>query len=222
MPWILDSALQYVGFEISVLTGLEHLEGQTVDIYSVTYPGGGESVIETWSDVVRNGQVDARGLVNEAVVGLPINARARLLSHGIETLDQSIFGRNTRVDALLISFFLSRAVIARSGNASNAFEDMINNVIADGAGAVQSELADWFLANRSAGPEDEIQLLRDMNDTMNEYYPLFTGNVRLPMADLWEGGGEVEFYSTEPHPCTIRGVTTMIDREPGQSRKRGG
>lgn len=43
---------------------------------------------------------------------------------------------------------------------------------------------------------------------------LFTGNVKVPIDDSWEGMGQVQIRHAAPTPCTIRAMTPVFDMEP--------
>lgn len=43
---------------------------------------------------------------------------------------------------------------------------------------------------------------------------LFTGNIRVPIDDSWEGQGRIRLRHTKPTPCTVRAMTPVFDSEP--------
>lgn len=43
---------------------------------------------------------------------------------------------------------------------------------------------------------------------------LFTGNIRVPIDDSWDGQARIQIRHTNPTPCTIRGLTPVFDVEP--------
>lgn len=43
---------------------------------------------------------------------------------------------------------------------------------------------------------------------------LFTGDVKVPIDDSWEGRGQIRIRHVHPTPCTIRGLTPIFDGEP--------
>jgi hypothetical protein len=76
------------------------------------------------------------------------------------------------------------------------------------------------MAYTGIGMDDAI--LRQGDQLMDAYVPLFTGNKTIPIDDTWEGSGEIEIVSDEPQPCTVRLVNVMVDREPGSALRYGG
>lgn len=48
----------------------------------------------------------------------------------------------------------------------------------------------------------------------SETASLFTGNVRVPIDDSWEGQGKISIRHVNPTPCTIRAMTPAFDNEP--------
>ena len=64
--WFLDSAVEYSGSAVKILSGLEHLEGEAVSVFSAG------SVIENLQVV--NGTITLPFPVTEAVAGLPYSA----------------------------------------------------------------------------------------------------------------------------------------------------
>ncbi len=111
--------------------------------------------------------------------------------------DGSTLGREQRIDSTILSMLNSRQVALQAVGANNLMEDP-----------------------QPITPEDA--LLRDFSDTMDEYMPLYTGEVRTPVDDTWEGQGVIRIISSEPQPCTVRSLTLVLDREPGASRRQGG
>ncbi|MHC5033462.1 MAG: hypothetical protein ACYTFZ_00285, partial [Planctomycetota bacterium] len=79
-------------------------------------------------------------------------------------------------------------------------------------------LTAWLMAQVGGGLHREVLILRKTEQAMDEYIPLYTGTTRFPIDDSWEGGGQIEIYSEDPHPMTIRAVIPMLDREPGAIR----
>ncbi|MGI9501478.1 MAG: hypothetical protein ACR2RE_00285 [Geminicoccaceae bacterium] len=61
--WHLDSALQYIGVSTTTITGLDHLEGETVSIW-------GDSGAIEGDKVVSSGQITLDNAVTSAIVGL--------------------------------------------------------------------------------------------------------------------------------------------------------
>ena len=194
--WFLDSALQYEGPQEDVLTGLGHLEGETVRVYGwddSELPSGEPLPIFTEDYVVRNGQVDLTMPVTFAIVGLPFDAYAHTMPHVMDAADGTTLGRAKRVDAISVHLLNSRAIQVRAGHDEN----------------------------REYAPPEEV-LLRGFSDNMDSYVPLFTGHKNVPIDDTWESDGELEIRSVEPQPATILAVTSQVDWEPGNSRRQGG
>lgn len=69
--WCVDSGLQYSGAPATTLTGLDHLEGETVQVL-------GDGVVHA-SKVVAGGQITLANAVSKAQVGLGFTSRAKTL-----------------------------------------------------------------------------------------------------------------------------------------------
>jgi hypothetical protein len=63
---------------------------------------------------------------------------------------------------------------------------------------------------RGAWESVNIPSVAPQSDTIT----LFTGNVKVPIDDSWEGMGKVQIRHTNPTPCTIRAMTPVFDSEP--------
>jgi hypothetical protein len=192
--WFLDCALRYQGPATNVITGLGHLEGQSVQIYTPTGASLEVPAAEAFDSdpsitfTVTNGQIVLPGYVTDIIVGLQLDAKIKLLQHAVQTSDGSSYGRASNTDGVIVALLNSRAI--------------------------------WVRANDQIAPEPLT--LRRGNDPMNVYPPLFTGSVSVPMDSSWTIDDRIEFISNTPHPATILSVTTMVDREPGLARQQGG
>lgn len=49
---------------------------------------------------------------------------------------------------------------------------------------------------------------------VNSTASLYTGNVRIPIDDSWDGQGRFSIRHSNPTPCTVRAVTPEFDSEP--------
>jgi hypothetical protein len=214
-PWFLDSALLYEGAQTTVITGLDHLEGETVRVFGWDEGGTITGLADPTEYVVSSGQITLVYSVTKAVVGIMYDAKVKLMPFALQLQDGASYGREARVDGLIGSFLNSRAVKAQSSLADAAVEDLIDTTLGQGSTV---EIADWLQAQKLGGIHDETLLLRADQDAMDEYVPLFTGDVRLPIDDTWEGRAVLEVLSDEPQPCTLLSVTPMIDWEPGPAR----
>ena len=194
--WFLDCALAYSGAQTIDITGLDHLEGQTVRVYgwdTSTHPIQGTTAFTSASYVVTNGAIKLAISVTKAVVGLPFTARIRTLPHFMDASDGTTLMRAKRVEAVSLSLLNSRALTLQAGG---------NNI--------------------ERPVVEEIVPLRAFTDQMDKYPPLFTGIVETNIDDTWEGRGEIIITSEEPHPATILAITCQVDWEPGVARQNGG
>lgn len=64
--WYLDSAVKYTGGATTVFTGLEHLEGEAVEVFG---DGAPRTIDETVSSVVSNGAITITDSVSTAIIG---------------------------------------------------------------------------------------------------------------------------------------------------------
>jgi hypothetical protein len=189
--WFLDSALEYNGAPTTIITGLDHLEGETVQIFAYDFVSGGtfsapaETGDPVFTRTVLGGAITLPIEVSHCIVGLPLLAYIKMLNHAVETTDGSSFGRLSTVDGVLVTFLKSRAVSVRAAE----------------------------------GLPAEPLILRKGGQNMDEYTPLFSGVVSVPIDSSWTIPDALEFISDTPHPCTILSVTTMVDREPGTARR---
>jgi hypothetical protein len=193
--WFLDCALKYEGPATTIITGLGHLEGQTVAVYgweTINDPAMFVAAPTEERYTVTDGNIVLARPVSFAVIGLPFTGEVETLPHMIDAPDGSTFGRASRVDGVILSLMNSRALALQA--AGESADDM---------------------------PVEDV-LLRGFSDNMDEYTPLYTGEITTPIDATWRSGGRVKIISTEPHPATIRSLTLMVDREPGLSRQQGG
>ena len=184
--WFLDSALLYDGAETDTITGLDHLEGQLVQVFAYNrYSNPAMATDPTFSEEfyeVTNGSITLPIEVTRAVVGLTYACAVQLLPFAQEgKRDGSAVGRKVKVDEVLIDLYKSRGVLVKSGSE--------------------------FLRE-----EEVVRRKADVNE-MDQYIPLYSGFSRLPIDDTWEGDGEIILYSEQPFPFLIRSVTTSSDIE---------
>jgi hypothetical protein len=194
--WFLDSALKYSGPATKTISGLDHLEGEVVQVYNRTLgptPVSTPTSLSITGDIaitytVRNGEIILPLPVSECVVGIPMLAYIRLLHYAVNGPDGSSYGRLSTTDSVLVALLNSRAVRVRAS----------------------PQL-----------PSDPLTL-RKGEDPMNTLAPLFTGVSKVPIDSSWMIPDALEFISDTPHPCTILSVTSAVDSEPGNARKQGG
>jgi hypothetical protein len=190
--WFLDSALRYSGVATTTISGLDHLEGETVQVYTRTTGVTPFSVQPTGdiaiTYVVRNGEIILPLPVVECVVGVPMLAYIKLLQYAVNGGDGSSYGRLSTTDAVVVALLNSRAVSVRA----------------------------------AAGFPADPLVLRKGEDPMNVLSPLFTGVANVPIESSWMIPDQLEFISDTPHPCTILSVTSAVDSEPGNARRQGG
>ena len=101
--FFVDSGLEYRGDPVTHLSGLDHLEGETVVCL-----GDGRVFPET---VVENGAIDVPEPVSHAVVGLPITAMMRTLPLVLNTSDGGYAqGRNKNINKIHVRVYRSSAL----------------------------------------------------------------------------------------------------------------
>jgi len=220
--WFLDSALPYSGAATNIITGLSHLEGQTVRVYGWDATPGDQFIAHPAQEeyVVVGGQIELSMPVTYALVGIPYKAHAKMLPPAaIDVEDGSGYGRKVRVDGVTVSFLNSRSVRVQSGVSDIAAEDLLKQTMSLYS---NTDLYEWLFNSLTTGIQAEEMILREGEMLMDSYVPLFTGDKTVNIDDSWDGGGEIEIVSDEPHPCIVRAISIMVDREPGRSLKQGG
>jgi hypothetical protein len=101
--FFVDSGLEYRGDPVTHLTGLNHLEGETVVCL-----GDGRVFPET---VVHNGAIDLPEPVSHAVVGLPITSMLRTLPMVLNSNDGGYAqGRNKNINKIHVRVYRSSAL----------------------------------------------------------------------------------------------------------------
>lgn len=99
----LDSALTYSGVSTSTISGLEHLEGETVTIIDSGADGG--------TAVVTSGAITLVSATTKAVIGLPYEAYVDTLERDIQGTQQvSIYVGKTRLYKLLLYLYRTLGV----------------------------------------------------------------------------------------------------------------
>jgi len=111
--WFVDSGISFAGAPIGVLIGLDHLEGETVSVFS-----GGVFVANR---IVTDGEVTLEESVTQAIVGLPYRYKLKPMRFDIGNQFQTTKGSLKRFAELVISFFESSG--AKYGvDADNLFD----------------------------------------------------------------------------------------------------
>lgn len=93
--WQLDCALRYEGPPATVISGLDHLEGETVSIVA-------DGTVQP-PQVVAGGKVTLARPATNVLVGLPFVARGRTLGLDPETAAGSVKGKKKRLNGLAVS-----------------------------------------------------------------------------------------------------------------------
>jgi hypothetical protein len=194
--WYLDSALSYSGAPTTVITGLGHLEGHYVRVY-------GYDETTTFNPVVgphaaKSSPELLRVTNGQIVLPYPI-------TYAVIGLPYDAYFR-----------LLPHAIDERDGSTlgrKQRVDYVIVNLMETHSLAVQS--GDTTL------PVDDI-LLRKGEQEMDQWTPLFTGSIDVPVEDTWDARAEMTFSSNEPFPCIVRALTLVVDREPGAPARFGG
>jgi len=177
-----DCGLTYSGAPTNSISGLSHLNGQSVDVLYTTGIGGAGWIIAK-GRTVSGGAVTLPGgaLCNEAHVGLPFTSKAETLELDVGGQDGSRSGRRKKVSAIILSLF-------------------------------ETDITGLEIQSMQRGAWETVSI--PSNAPAPEYVELFTGNVKVPIDDSWEGMAKVRIRFTNPTPCTIRAATLIFDAEP--------
>lgn len=178
--FFVDCGLSYSGVATNSLSGLAHLNGQSVDVLYKT--GAGK-----W--FVAKGRTVSAGAITlpsaatcvKAHVGLPYEGTAETLELDVGGKDGSLVGRRKKVAAVILSLF-------------------------------ETDVSGLQIRSKLRGAWESINI--PTNVASDGSIALFTGNVKVPIDDSWEGQGKVEIRHTNPTPCTIRGMSPVFDYEP--------
>ena len=138
--WYVDCALQYNGTPATTVSGLSHLEGQTVSILAdgarepdVTVIGGSVTVSSTRA-------------ASKITVGLSYRSRARTLSSPASLGDGSGLGRRKKVNGALIDLLDTGSLVA--GFSPNWVEEIDLRVTTDTLGTAQPLVTGFYSATR--------------------------------------------------------------------------
>lgn len=178
--FFVDCGLSYSGVATNTLSGLTHLEGQSVDVLYKTEAG-------KW--FVAKGRTVSAGEITlpaaatcvAAHVGLPYEGTAETLELDVGGKDGSLVGRRKKVAAVILSLF-------------------------------ETDVSGLQIRSKLRGAWENIAI--PTNAVSDGSITLFTGNVKVPIDDSWEGQGKVEIRHVNPTPCTIRGASPVFDHEP--------
>lgn len=97
--WFLDCAKRYSGTATSTITGLSHLEGETVGVLA----DGAVQVDAT----VASGQITLTKPASKVLVGLPFTSTAQPMKFDYELRDGSTRGRRKRINRASVSLYKS-------------------------------------------------------------------------------------------------------------------
>jgi len=171
-----DSGLTYEGAAVGTVTGLSHLNGQSVDVLAdgTVYSGL----------TVAGGSVTLPGgaTATKMHVGLPFSAEAHTLELDVGGRDGSLMGRRKKVAAVILSLY-------------------------------ETDTTGLEISSLQRGAWESVKL-PSVAPLASGEANLFTGNVKVPIDDSWEGMGQVRIRHTHPTPCTIRAMTPVFDAEP--------
>lgn len=98
--WFVDSGLEYAGAPVTKLSGLDHLEGETV----VVFADGGERKDRP---TVAGGKITLTRPARHVVVGLPIVARAKTLPFEMMTQQGSTKGESKEAQHVYVEMYQS-------------------------------------------------------------------------------------------------------------------
>ena len=132
--FFIDSGLTYTGSATASLSGLSHLEGETVSAYCNGYVG----VVE---DPVSSGAITLQQTTTKAHVGLPYTAVLKTMPIDMNGPGGSIHGSLIRAWKSTIRFYRSAlAKVGYSTEDSNIVENFGDNYVMGGAIPLKSEL----------------------------------------------------------------------------------
>lgn len=109
--WFVDCGLRYTGSPVSRVSGLDHLEGETV---SACIDGKGYSGL-----VVRSGSVNLPVAGSIVTVGLPYIAHARTLP--MDMAQPPLFSRKKRISRVYCSLYNTEGLEVSSNDGANLF-----------------------------------------------------------------------------------------------------
>jgi hypothetical protein len=123
--FFVDSGLSYSGSPISTLSGLHHLEGQTVDILA-------DGAVEP-RQVVSNGQVTLSQAASKVSVGLPITADVATLPLALEGAAAS--GQGTAKNVNKVHLRVNQASIVKAGPSFDRLREYPARAVTDPYGS---------------------------------------------------------------------------------------
>ncbi|WP_155248310.1 hypothetical protein [Bradyrhizobium japonicum] len=106
--FLVDSGLTYDGSEVTSVSGLDHLEGETVSILA-------DGVVYR-DKVVSDGAVTIPVAASKWHVGLPYTAVAETLELDVGGRDGSVMGRRKRINSVILSVLESANIYVRSAS----------------------------------------------------------------------------------------------------------
>jgi len=181
-----DCGLKYSGSPIQTVTGLGHLEGQTVIaladgnvVRGVTSEGG-----QTTPLVVTGGQVVLPYAASNIAIGLAYRSRAVTLPVSGPQQDGTLFGRKKTIQGAMLDVLYSGA--AKVGMAGSK---------------------DW-------SPPLFEQLLKTGGGLFGNAIELRTGIIPCDITGSWGDGAQIVMETDEPLPLLIRALVMQLDSEP--------
>jgi hypothetical protein len=151
--WFVDSGLEYAGPPVTTLSGLDHLEGETV----VVFADGGERKDRP---TVTAGKITLTRAARHAVVGLPIVARAKTLPFEMMTQQGSSKGEPKEARHVYVEMYES------AGGAISVNGGPPEPIVVPWAGEPDKAVAlktggVWVTAEAPEGEELSIELVCD-------------------------------------------------------------
>jgi hypothetical protein len=178
--FFVDCGLSYSGSATNSLSGLSHLNGQSVD---VLYKTGAGKWFVAKGRTVSGGAITLPNSATcvKAHVGLPYDGTVETLELDVGGKDGSLVGRRKKVAKVILSLF-------------------------------ETDTSGLQIRSKLRGAWENIRI--PTNVASDGSITLFTGNVEVPIDDSYEGQGKVELRHTNPTPCTIRGLSPVMEYEP--------
>jgi hypothetical protein len=116
--WHLDAALQYTGVSATVISGLDHLEGETVSIW-------GDSGLVEDDKVVSSGSITLDNAVTSAIIGLPTDYTYTLLPIDAGSpLGTSLTKRQKMTEIRIILYLTTGLQVSQEGAIKSDFYDI--------------------------------------------------------------------------------------------------
>lgn len=178
--FFVDCGLSYSGAATNSLSGLSHLNGQSVD---VLYKTGAGKWFVAKGRTVSGGAITLPNSATcvKAHVGLPYDGTVETLELDVGGKDGSLVGRRKKVAKVILSLF-------------------------------ETDTSGLQIRSKLRGAWENIRI--PTNVASDGSITLFTGNVEVPIDDSYEGQGKVELRHTNPTPCTVRGLSPVMEYEP--------